>query len=48
MKVTGGRFSPGYEVDQMRWLTASEALALVTYDRDREVLKRLAGLAAAG
>jgi hypothetical protein len=48
MKVIGGRFSPGYEVDQLRWLTASEALALLTYDRDRAVLKRLAGLAEAG
>jgi 8-oxo-dGTP pyrophosphatase MutT (NUDIX family) len=48
MKVIGGRFSPGYEVDQLRWLTASEALALLTYDRDRAVLKRLSGLPAAG
>lgn len=48
MRVIGGRFSPGYEVDQLRWLTASEALNLLTYARDREVLKHLAGLGAAG
>ena len=48
MKVIGGRFSPGYEVDQLRWLTASEALTLLTYDRDRDVLRRMAGLATAG
>ena len=41
MEVTGGSFRPGYEVDELRWLTASEALALLTYERDRAVLKRL-------
>ena len=47
MKVTGGRFIPGLEVDELRWLTASEALALLTHERDRAVLKQLAGPAAA-
>ncbi|MDQ6918630.1 MAG: NUDIX hydrolase [Candidatus Dormibacteraeota bacterium] len=42
MEPTGGRFKPGVEVDELRWLTASEALDLLSYARDREVLKRLA------
>jgi 8-oxo-dGTP diphosphatase len=46
MKVIGGRFLPSFEVDELRWLTASEALSLLTYERDRDVLKRLAGIPA--
>ena len=42
MEPTGGRFRPGLEVDELRWLTASEALDLLSYARDREVMKRLA------
>jgi 8-oxo-dGTP diphosphatase len=29
-------FVPGDEVDEVRWLEPSEALALLSYDRDRE------------
>ncbi len=42
MAPTGGRFKPGIEVDELRWLTASEAIHLLSYERDREVLRRLA------
>jgi 8-oxo-dGTP diphosphatase len=31
-------FVPNDETDELRWLTPEEALALLTYDRDREVL----------
>jgi 8-oxo-dGTP diphosphatase len=30
------RFVPNDEVDQVRWVDPQEALALLTYDRDRE------------
>src|ERR1700730_4972752 len=38
MAVVGGSFRSSAEVDELRWLTASEALALLTYERDRAVL----------
>ena len=31
---------PGREVDELRWLPRDEAAALLTYDRDRDVLDR--------
>ena len=48
MSVRGGSFRPGAEVDELRWLTVDEALGLLTYLRDREMLKRLEDLAATG
>ena len=32
------------DVDEVRWVGLDEAVALVTYDRDREVLERARGL----
>jgi 8-oxo-dGTP diphosphatase len=32
-------FVPGNEVDELRWVEPTEALALVTYEGDREVLR---------
>ena len=32
------RFEPNDEVDEVRWLAADEARALLTYDRDRDTL----------
>ena len=32
-------FAPNDEVDEVRWLRAGDALRLLTYDRDREVLR---------
>ncbi len=46
MQVESGRFEPGAEVDQMRWLTFEEAAELLTYERDRELLRALEGRAA--
>ena len=38
MSVTGGSFAVNPEADELRWCTIDEARALVTYERDREVL----------
>ena len=46
MEATGGRFRPGTEVDQMRWLTFAEAAEILTYDRDRQLLQTLVSEAA--
>ena len=43
MTVTGGAFTGQYEVDELRWLDRAAAEALLTYERDREVLARWAG-----
>ena len=39
-EVTGGEFVPNDEVDEIRWLPIDEAIALMTYDLDREVLAK--------
>ena len=38
MEGRGGRFAPSAEVDAMRWVTVPEALHLLTYPHDRELL----------
>ena len=38
MTPTGGEFRPNDEVDEVRWLLLDEAVALLTHDRDREML----------
>jgi 8-oxo-dGTP pyrophosphatase MutT (NUDIX family)/phosphohistidine phosphatase SixA len=38
MRVESGEFEPHDEVDEIRWLRRRDALELLTYDRDREVL----------
>jgi 8-oxo-(d)GTP phosphatase len=43
MHAEGGLFSPSREVDQLRWLSADEALGLLTHERDKELLRRFAG-----
>jgi polyphosphate kinase len=39
MTVTEGEFLPNSEVDEARWLSADGALHLLSYDRDRAVLR---------
>ncbi len=34
-------FEPNNEVDELRWVTPDEAAALLTYDRDRELLQAI-------
>jgi 8-oxo-dGTP pyrophosphatase MutT (NUDIX family) len=41
MSVNGGEFTPNREVSELRWLPLEEAPALLSYDRDREILDRL-------
>ena len=36
-----GSFVPNDETDQLRWVTPGEALRLLTYDRDRDVMRSL-------
>jgi 8-oxo-dGTP diphosphatase len=42
MQVTGGKFAANDEVDGLRWLPVDDAAALVTHDRDRDVVADLA------
>ena len=39
MYPAGGAFAPNDEVDQLRWVDASTAAAMLTYDHDRRVLE---------
>ncbi len=39
MRPIGGSFRPNAEVDELRWALPDEALALLAYDRDRELLR---------
>lgn len=41
-KVTGGKFKKNDEVDEIRWLTLDGAKKLVSYDLDKDVLKKAA------
>ncbi len=38
MEVLGGEFEPNDEVDELRWMTAHEAVEALTYERDRELV----------
>ena len=42
MRVVDGDFVANNEVDQIEWLTADEARARLTYDRDRQLTEHLA------
>ncbi len=42
MRVAGGEFSPNDEVDQLLWLSPTEALAVLSPDRDRSVVEAFA------
>ena len=39
MDVIEGGFVPNREVDEIRWMTIPDALPLLTYERDRAVLR---------
>lgn len=38
MEVVGGEFEPNNEVDELRWMTAHDAVDALTYERDRELV----------
>ena len=44
MAADAGGGALAKDVDLVRWVSIDEAVALVTYDRDREVLERARGL----
>jgi len=44
MRVSSGRFRPNREVDAVRWVCFDEAMAMLSYDRDRDVLTALANV----
>ena len=41
MRDLGGRFTPHDEVDVLRWLPPAQAVELLSYDRDRDVMERV-------
>lgn len=41
MEVVAGRFHTSSEVDELRWVTLDDALALLSYSRDRALLRSL-------
>jgi 8-oxo-dGTP pyrophosphatase MutT (NUDIX family) len=47
MEVVDGRFRPGDEVDEIRWVTIEDAYDVLSYRRDRTLLRSL-DLAATG
>jgi 8-oxo-dGTP diphosphatase len=38
MTVVEGEFAPNDEVDELRWVPPEEARAMLSYDRDRDVI----------
>jgi 8-oxo-dGTP diphosphatase len=42
MTVVGGEFAANEEVDELRWLDRADAVALLTYPHDRELVQGLA------
>jgi 8-oxo-dGTP diphosphatase len=45
MHPLGGTFAPHHEIDDARWLPLDAAAAKLSYDRDRELLAKLAATA---
>jgi 8-oxo-dGTP diphosphatase len=43
MEPVEGSFQPHGEVDELRWLTMKEAEALLTYEHDRDLVRRAMG-----
>jgi 8-oxo-dGTP diphosphatase len=48
LRATGGAFAPNEETDELRWLPPAEAAALLSYDRDREIVDRFVAAGEAG
>jgi 8-oxo-dGTP diphosphatase len=43
MEPLDGEFAPSHEVDEVRWLPAADARALLSYDHDRDLLREVIG-----
>ena len=39
MEAIEGEFEPGDEVDELRWLPSGDAIELLTYEHDRELVR---------
>jgi 8-oxo-dGTP diphosphatase len=48
MRPVGGEFTPGDEVDELRWLSPADAAALLDYEHDRELVRSLSQFSSAG
>ena len=48
MRPLSGGFVPGREVDEVRWLPVKEALVLLSYERDAQVLHAFGELGLSG
>ena len=42
MSITGGEFRANDEVDELRWLAPNDAIALLTYPNDHDVVREAA------
>jgi 8-oxo-dGTP diphosphatase len=42
MSIVGGDFAANDEVDELRWLAPNDAIALLTYDNDHEIVREAA------
>ena len=43
MEPLDGEFTPSAEVDEVRWLLAADARALLSYEHDRDLLREVTG-----
>ena len=43
MVATAGVFTPNEEVDELRWLEPADAVATLTYEHDRDLVRSLEG-----
>lgn len=41
MTVDGGAFAPNDEVDELRWIPLADAAAILSYERDKELVQRV-------
>lgn len=39
MEPIAGKFRPGAEIDELRWVTVDEALQVLSYEEDRAILR---------
>jgi 8-oxo-dGTP pyrophosphatase MutT (NUDIX family) len=43
MEPLDGEFVPSHEVDEVRWLSTTDAARLLSYEHDRELLREVSG-----
>jgi hypothetical protein len=40
LRPLGGSFQPTEEVDDLRWLTLEESMTVLSYERDRKLVRK--------